>query len=95
MSDHLPPADLLESVHAFPGTYQLKVIGAREGDFIGRVLAVVVAELAAASDVDHSLRETPDGRHVAVTLDVTVQNAEQVRAIYARIREIEGLKLLL
>ncbi len=95
MSDHRPSAELLESVHAFPGTYQIKVIGASEGAFTERVLAVVVEEVAAASDVDHSLRSTPDGRHVALTLSIAVQSAEQVRTIYGRIREIEGLKLLL
>jgi putative lipoic acid-binding regulatory protein len=95
MNDHRPTADLLESVHAFPGTYQMKVIGATGGDFTARVLAVAAEELAAASDVDHTLRETPDGRHVAITLDLTVQTAEQVRAIYGRIKELDGLKLLL
>ena len=34
----------------------------------------------APSDLDHSVRSTPGGRHVAVTLDLTVQTAEQVRA---------------
>jgi hypothetical protein len=29
-----------------------------------------------------------------VTLDISVQTAEQVRAIYAEIREIKGLTLL-
>jgi putative lipoic acid-binding regulatory protein len=95
MSDHRPSEELLESVHSFPGTYQMKVIGAAGGDFTARVLALVAEELAAASDIDHTLRETPDGRHVAITLDITVQSAEQVRAIYSRIRELEGLKLLL
>lgn len=95
MSDHRPSTELLESVHAFPGTYQMKVIGASVGDFTERVLAVIREELAAASDIDHSIRETPDGRHVAITLEITVQNAEQVRTIYARIGEVEGLRLLL
>lgn len=95
MSDHRPTTDLLESVHTFPGTYQMKVIGASEGDFTGRVLAAVLEELAAGSDLDHSARETPDGRHVAITLEITVQSAEQVRTIYARVGEVEGLKLLL
>lgn len=93
--DHRPSEDLLESIHSFPGTFQIKAIGAADGDFLGRVLAAALEELAGPSEIEHSIRETPGGRHAAVTLDITVQSAEQVRAIYARIREVEGLSLLL
>lgn len=93
--DHIPSAELLESVHPFPGTYQIKAIGASDADFAGRVLSAVQEELASPSEVDCSTRSTRGGRHVALTLDITVQSAEQVRAIYARIREVEGLALLL
>ncbi len=95
MADHRPSVELLESVHSFPGTYQIKAIGTVADDFEGRVLAAVGEVLAAPSDVECSARFTPDGRHVALTLDLTVQNAEQVRAIYDLIQAIVGLKLLL
>ncbi len=51
--------------------------------------------MAASSDVDHALLETKAGRHVSVTLDISVTSAEQVRAIYAELGEVEGLMLLL
>lgn len=95
MVDNRPSVELLEATHQFPGTYQIKAIGAAEGDFVGRVVAVVEEELACPSDLDHSVRQTPGGRHVALTLEITVQNAEQVRAVYARIQEVAGLTLLL
>jgi putative lipoic acid-binding regulatory protein len=57
-------------------------------------IAAVYIHLAAHSDLDYSVRTTPTGRHLALTLDITVQTAEQVRAIYAEIREVEGLTLL-
>lgn len=95
MSDHRPSVDLLESVHAFPGTYQIKAIGASEGDFAGRVVAAAVAELSGPGEVDYSIRSTAGGRHVALTLDLTVQTAQQVRDIYAAIQRVEGLMLLL
>ncbi|HWE40616.1 MAG TPA: DUF493 domain-containing protein [Isosphaeraceae bacterium] len=94
MADHRPSVDLLESTHAFPGEYQIKAIGAADDDFAGRVVEAVVSELATPSELDYSIRSTQGGRHVALTLDITVQSAEQVRAIYARIHEVEGLKLL-
>lgn len=92
--DHRPSLDLLESSHTFPGTYQIKAIGAAEDGFADRVVAAVVAELATPGEVDYSLRTTPGGRHVSLTLDVTVQNADQVRAIYAGVREVKGLTFL-
>ena len=92
--DNRPSIELLESVHTFPGTYCIKAIGQAEGDFAARVIAAACAELATPGEVDHSLRTTRDGRHVALTLEVTVQTAEQVRAIYAAIERVEGLTLL-
>ena len=92
--DHRPSVDLLESTHQFPGVYRIKAIGMASDDFENRVVAAAVAELAGPSELDYSVRTTPTGRHVALTLDITVQTAEQVRDIYARIRELEGLTLL-
>lgn len=92
--DNRPSLELLESTHTFPGPYRMKAIGAAENDFTGRVLAAVLLELAAESDLEHTERATPGGRHVALTLNLTVQNAEQVRAIYARVQEVEGLTML-
>lgn len=94
-SDHRPSADLLESTHLFPGTYTIKAIGRTEEDFERRIVEVVSACLAAASDLEYSTRATKGGRHVSVTLEVTVQNAEQVRLIYAEVRDVPGLTLLL
>ena len=92
--DHRPSLDLLESTHSFPGVYQIKAIGTADRDFETRVVETVVSELAGASEVDYTVRTTPGGRHVALTLDITVQTAEQVRGIYASLRELKGLTLL-
>ena len=87
--------ELLESTHLFPGVYTIKAIGRSEDEFERRVVDAVVSHLAAASDLDYSVRTTPGGRHVALTLDISVQTAEQVRSIYAEVREIDGLTLAL
>lgn len=92
--DPRPSADLLESTHPFPGSYQIKAIGVAADDFIGRVVRAVAEEMISESELEHSSRHTKDGRHVSLTLDLTVQDAEQVRRIYARIRDVEGLTLL-
>lgn len=92
--DHRPSLDALESSHSFPGVYQIKAIGNADDDFERRVVDAVIAELSGPGELDYSVRTTPGGRHVALTLDITVQSAEQVRTIYAAIREIKGLTLL-
>ena len=92
--DNRPSVELLESTHAFPGRYTIKAIGSADDDFEQRVVAAVSAHLAAPSDLDYSVRATKGGRHVAVTLDMNVQTAEQVRSIYSEIHDVRGLNLL-
>ena len=92
--DNRPSVDLLESTHPFPGSYTIKAIGRSAGDFEARIISAVHSRLAAESDLDYSVRAAPGGRHVAITLEITVQTAEQVRDIYAEIREVDGLTLL-
>jgi putative lipoic acid-binding regulatory protein len=92
--DNRPSVELLESIHAFPGTYQIKAIGVADDDFLGRVVLAASSELASPSELDYSVRVTPGGRHVAITLEITVQNAEQVRAIYSNIQQVQGLTIL-
>ena len=92
--DHRPSEDLLESNHMFPGSYQIKAIGLADDDFASRIVEAVFGELVTPSELDHSVRVTPNGRHVSLTLEMNVQSADQVRAIYARLREVKGLTLL-
>jgi putative lipoic acid-binding regulatory protein len=93
--DMRPSIEALESVHAFPCTYQMKVIGESGDEFVSRVVAIIHEELPAQSDLEYSVRESSGGRHVAVTLMMAVQSAEQVRAIYARLGEVSGVTMLL
>jgi uncharacterized protein len=86
-----PSIELLESTHSFPGDFKIKAIGSADDDFEMRVVEAVSAVLAARSDLDYSVRSTPGGRHIAITLDLTVQTAEQVLAIYAELRAVKGL----
>jgi putative lipoic acid-binding regulatory protein len=93
--DNLPPADLLESTHTFPGTYRIKAIGQASDDFESRIVSAARAHLTAESDLEHSVRASAGGRHVAITLELTVRTAEQVRMIYAELGKVEGLALLI
>jgi putative lipoic acid-binding regulatory protein len=93
MSD-MPSIELLERTHCFPGPYTFKAIGRSEHGFAARVVAGVRDELAESIDPPFSLRQTPGGRHVSVTIEPIVQSAEQVIAVYRRILGTAGLVLL-
>ena len=86
--DHRPSEELLESHHAFPGAYQIKAIGADTGDFVDRVLAAVLIEVSGPEKSTIPCTFPAGSRHVSNHLEINVQSAQQVRDIYARIREI-------
>jgi putative lipoic acid-binding regulatory protein len=91
---YLPAIELLESTHRFPGPYLFKVIGRSERGFVARTVAAVRDAVAAEIDPPFSVRETAGGKHVAVTLEVPVQGAEEVIAVYRRVQKLAGLVFL-
>jgi putative lipoic acid-binding regulatory protein len=92
--DHTPSIELLESTHRFPGPYMFKVIGRVENGFAARVVAAVREELSEPADPPFRVRDAVGGRHVSVTLEPTLQTAEQVLAVYRRLRTLAGLVML-
>jgi putative lipoic acid-binding regulatory protein len=91
----LPSIALLEQTHQFPCRYMFKVIGRVENGFVARVVAAVRDALDAGVDPPFSVRQTAGGRHVAVTVEPTVQTGRDVLAVYRRVRTLTGLVLLL
>jgi putative lipoic acid-binding regulatory protein len=91
----MPAIELLEATHRFPGKFMFKVIGRADQGFAARVVAAVRDELAETIDPPFRLRHTAGGRHVAVTLEPTVQTVHQVLAVYRRIRRIPGLVMMM
>ncbi len=91
---YLPAIELLESTHRFPGPYLFKVIGRSEQGFVARTVAAVRDAVAAEVDPPFRVREAAGGRHVAVTLEVPVERAEQVIAVYRRVQKLAGLVFL-
>jgi len=89
----LPSAELLNAGHAFPCTFIFKVVGLSANDFLGRTLAAVQSEIG--STPTHSVRDTPGGRHTSVTLELPMNNAEHVLAVYRCLQPLDGLVLLL
>lgn len=91
----LPPKDLLEKMHAFPGKFVFKAIGKSEDDFAQRVVAVVRSALQHEFDPPHEIRTTSGGRHTAVTIEPWVESSAQVIDVFAAIRDLEGLVMLM
>lgn len=91
---NLPSLEILEATHSFPGTYMFKAIGYVEQGFAARVVSAVREELSLAMDPPFHTRESASGKHVAVTLEPTIQTSEEVLQVYARIRSIDGLVML-
>lgn len=87
----LPTLELLESVHRFPGSFMFKVIGKVEGGFAARVVAAVREELSLEQDPPFRLRETANGKHVAVTVEPMVQSSQQVLLVYQRVKTLTGV----
>ena len=94
MSD-LPSEELLNSTHQFPGKFVFKAIGHSGGEFAASVIAAVRDSLSLDFDPPHELRQTPQGRHVSVTVEPWVENAKQALDVYQRIRDLPGLVMLL
>jgi uncharacterized protein len=86
--------EMLEKTHKFPCAYTFKIIGKEEQGFIARAVAAVRDALTADLDPPYSVRATPDGCHVAVTVEPVVYSPHQVLAVYERVRSLAGLRML-
>ena len=94
MSD-LPSQQLLDEMHSFPGRFVFKAIGRTDNGFESRVVAAVREVLAKDVDAPYEIRTTSGGRHVSVTIEPWVESSVQVIDIFAAIRSVEGLVMLM
>ena len=91
----MPSEQLLESVHDFPCTFTFKAIGKDDRSFAARVVSVVRDELKLDEDPQFGVNRTASGRHLCVTVEPTCPTSKSVLAIYAQIRTLDGLVMLL
>lgn len=92
MNDKPPTfTELLEANHHFPGPYMFKVIGKPADGFIGRVLGAVRKELNADIDPPFTLRQSSKGQYVALTIEPYIMRVEEVLAIYACLKDVDGI----
>ena len=94
-TNSLPPQDLLDKMHQFPGPFVFKAIGRPDGEFAARIVSIVRLTLEQDFDAPFQVRETTSGRHISVTIEPYVQSSQEVINVFNAIREIDGLVMML
>jgi putative lipoic acid-binding regulatory protein len=95
MSDREETLEALNQIHEFPGRFMFKVIGENSPELIARVVQAAVTVLGPRVTPAITTRESAHGRHQAITMTVRVPSAEGVLDVYAALRGVAGVKLLL
>lgn len=95
MSDEADPHLLINATHKFPCSYLFKAIGHDVDNFVGRVVKVVREEIDESTEPPFHSRKSSNGKHVSVTIEPIVESSHQVIAIYDKLRDLDGLKMLL
>lgn len=90
MSDQQNPETLLE----FPCHYQFKAVGVSGDEFRDGVIKAVSKRVPVASDAVMT-RPSGKGNFQSVSVMVTLHNFEQLKEIYANLRQVPGMKMLL
>jgi hypothetical protein len=85
--------ELLEEHHQFPGEYMFKIIGFA-GEGFGSEVSAAAARVLGQESVEASFRPSRRGRYLAVTLETRVESAQQVLEVYAELRRVEGVVML-
>jgi putative lipoic acid-binding regulatory protein len=90
MSEPVNPEDLLE----FPCHYTFKAVGASGEIFSAGISAAVGRHATVHRDAIH-IRPSGKGSYQSVSIVVRLENYKQLTDIYAGMKEVPGLKMLL
>jgi uncharacterized protein len=92
MNRHPHPEELLE----FPCDYLFKAFGANDPDGIFLQAVRFAISMVTPVPLDTiKLSKSANGTYLCVTVVVRLRNFQQLEAIYASLRRVEGLKYLL
>jgi len=91
----IPTLASLEATHEFPCHYTLKAIGANTDAFEAEATRIAGEVSGYPESLRVSRRLSGKGNHRAITLEVYVQSAHQVQALYTALFQVDGLKMML
>lgn len=94
MTPQLPSLELIESQHKFPGPYVFKVIGDNREEFVADALTLALNAVGEDRECTHSTRSSAAGNHVALTLSLSLSNAEEVHRVYENLLKLNGIRAL-
>jgi putative lipoic acid-binding regulatory protein len=92
---NLPSIELLESTHTFPCRYMFKVFGFHGEELIEQVRDAAAAVSGGERHVTWSYRTSGAGKHGCVTLDVWLQTAHHVQAMYTELQGLTSVRMLM
>ncbi|MBI5442538.1 MAG: DUF493 domain-containing protein [Deltaproteobacteria bacterium] len=78
----------IEELVKFPTKYTFKAIGHHKLTFTGRVLEAVRKVLGEDRKIELRTRLSSKGAYVSVTLVARVENADELRGVYAALRTV-------
>lgn len=94
MADASAPPPRLEELVDFPAQFTFRALGAAEDDFSARCAAAVTRALGRMAETVTS-QPSAGGRYLAVRVAVTVLTPAEIYAVYAALREVQGVRMVL
>lgn len=90
-----PPIDLLKANHSFPGPYIFKVIVENRSGLLDEVMELLDQAVQRKLSGNKTQRESSGGKHASLTLELVMMSAEEIHTIYATLKTISGVVLIL
>lgn len=85
---------LLEENHDFPCEFVFKIIGQNTEVFVEEVLSVM-RSTHPCFEPRFQTRQTPNGRHISITVEPVMPSAVEVLEIYRQLQEIDGVVMIM
>ena len=95
LGEGVPSQEALEAAHTFPGEYTIKIIGHNQKDFIAATRDVCLGVVGEENILAVNPRNSERGNHLALTLRLKVQSAEEVQRVYQGLKKVPGVLFLI
>jgi putative lipoic acid-binding regulatory protein len=81
----------VEELLEFPTRFAFKAVGPNGERFVADARGAARAALGPERPLQHRARPSRQGTYVSVTLTARVENADELRAVYAGLRAVAGV----